>query len=179
MLRKAEDRSRLRATGVLVSAAGDFAETATRGKPSGRRLYQTPGEEAWSPLSPLGCHRILLKNAKGTNFQEWGAMGKKRGCPSVGFPPIIVADNWLHHGRGLAFVPTFHLTTTHCSAAGQEEHWQSQQGEKPGGSDPGNPAMQSNSDSESLWLVSFGHKSIPSSIIRPHPGEDGERGEGT
>lgn len=96
-------------------------------------------------------------------------MGKKRGCPSVGFLPVIVPDNWLHHGRGLAFVPTFHLTT-HCSDAGQEEHWQSQQEEKPGGSDPGNPAMQSNSDSESLWLVSFGHKSIPSSIIRPHPG---------
>lgn len=96
-------------------------------------------------------------------------MGKKRGCPSVGFPPVIVPDNWLHHSRGLALVPTFHLTT-HCSTAGQEEHWQSWQEEKPGGSDPGSPAMQSNSDSASLWLVSFGHKSIPSSIIQPHPG---------
>lgn len=82
-------------------------------------------------------------------------MGKKRGCPSVGFPPVVVPDNWLHHRRGLALVPTFHLTT-HCSTAGQEEHWQSRQEEKPGGSDPGSPAMQSNSDSASLWLVSFG-----------------------
>lgn len=31
---------------------------------------------------------------------------------------------------------------------------------------------------KSLWLVSFGHKSIPSSIIQPQPGEGGKGGDG-
>lgn len=51
------------------------------------------GKEAWSPLSPTRLPLIPLKNAKGTKFQKWGAMGKKRGCPSVGFPPVIVPDD--------------------------------------------------------------------------------------
>lgn len=42
MLGKAEDRGQLRATGVLVSAAGVSAEAATRNKPSGRSLCSKP-----------------------------------------------------------------------------------------------------------------------------------------
>lgn len=104
-------------------------------------------------------------------------MGRKRGCPSVGFPPATVPDNWPHHWRALAFTPTFHLTTTHCSAAGREEPWRSQWEEKPGGSDPGNPATQPNSDSESLWLVSFGHNPFLLPLSSPTLGEGGERGD--
>lgn len=133
---KAEDRSRLRAMDVLVSAVGVFAEGATRSTPSGRSLCTKPqGRRGMGPLSSAGLALTPPKNTEGTSFQRGGGPRAGRGCPSTGFPPAslpacLPSRQPLEKSVLLSFLLPFHNTTLLCCRTRAKSA-----GEKPGGSD--------------------------------------------